>query len=73
MIPFVMWFSWMNASFASVETMSVNGQVETDVLRTKILPNDIETFVLNAVVAKEYNDREMTGKQFIEVMDSDMP
>ena len=40
------------ASFASVETMSVNGQVETDVLRTKILPNDIETFVLNSVVAK---------------------
>lgn len=58
------------ASSASVATMSINGQVETDVLRMLLLPDEIETFVLNSVVAKEYNDCAMTDKQFIEVMNA---
>ena len=59
-----------HASSASIDTMSINGQVETDVLRTILLPDEIETFVLNAVVVKEYKDKKMTGKQFIEVMNA---
>ena len=56
------------AFYASIETMSTNGQVETDILRTKFLPDEIETFVLNCVVTKEYSEREMTDRQFIDVM-----
>lgn len=58
------------AFYASIETMSQNGQVESDILRTKLLPEEIETFVLNSVVANEYSDRVMTDKQFIEVMNA---
>ena len=58
------------AFWASIETMSLNGQVESNILRTVFLPEEIETFVLNSVVAKEYHDREMTKKQFIDVMNA---
>ena len=58
------------AFYASIETMSQNGQIESDILRTKLLPEEIETFVLNSVVANEYSDRVMTDKQFIEVMNA---
>lgn len=58
------------AFYASIKTMSLNGQVESDILRTIFLPEEIETFVLNSVVAKEYHDREMTEKQFFDVMNA---
>ena len=32
------------------------------------MPDEIETFVLNSVVAKEYNNREMTSSEFADVM-----
>lgn len=56
------------AFHASIATMSTNGQVEPEKLRMLWLPEEIETFVLNCVVAKEYDDKAMTDKQFIEVM-----
>ena len=60
----------MHAFYASINTMSINGQVESDVLQTRLLPDEIETFVLNSVVAREYNDKVMTDKQFIDVMNA---
>ncbi len=41
----------MYASFASADTMSHHGQVETKQLVTKILPIEIETIVLHSVMA----------------------
>ena len=60
----------MHAFYASIKTMSINGQVESDVLQTLLLPDEIETFVLNSVVVQEYDNKEMTCKQFIEVMNA---
>ena len=60
----------MHAFYASIDTMSINGQVESIILQTRLLPEEIETFVLNSVVVREYNDKEMTDKQFIEVMNA---
>ena len=59
-----------HAFYASIETMSPQGQVEPNVLRTKYLPDEIETFVLNSVVANEYSEQNMTEKQFTEIMDA---
>lgn len=56
------------ALYASIETMSINGQVESEILRTKYLPDEIETFVLNSIVAEEHSDNEMTNEQFMDVM-----
>ena len=55
---------------ASIETMSSNGQVDTDTLMKCFLPDEIETFVLNSIVAKEYRESAMTEKQFIKVMNA---
>lgn len=55
---------------SSIDTMSISGQIDSDILRTRFLPDEIETFVLNCVVAKEYKDQEMTPKQFIDVMNA---
>jgi len=53
---------------ASIKTMSSNGQVDTETILKCFLPDEIETFVLNSVVAKEYRDSAMTEKQFIDIM-----
>ena len=55
---------------ASTETMSINGQAEVEMLRTRFLPDEFEAFVLNSVVTKEYSDREMTKALFIDVMNA---
>ena len=55
---------------ASLEIMSIKGQVESDILVKNFLPEEIETFVLNSVIAKEYNNKDMSRKQFIEVMNA---
>ena len=55
---------------SSINTMSTTGQVERDDLRTKFLPDEIETFVMNCISTKEYSYRDMTDKQFIDVMNA---
>lgn len=55
---------------ASIETMSSNGQVDTETLMKCFLPDEIETFVLYSIVAKEYRETAMTEKQFIKVMNA---
>ena len=55
---------------ASIATMSPNGQVNPETLRNLWLPEEIETFVLNSIVAKEYTNKDMTDKQFIDVMNA---
>lgn len=56
---------------ASMKTIDLMGTVSPEVLRTLILPWDLETFVLFAVKAIEYNNadiRDKNGKCFFEVM-----
>ena len=56
------------AFYASIETMDINGQKESEILQTILLPDEIETFVLLSIVAAEYKDYRMTENQFIDVM-----
>lgn len=58
------------AFYSSIETMSINGQVENGVLRKILLPDEIETFVLNSIVVSEYKRNIMTDKQFNDVMNA---
>ena len=58
------------AFYASIATMSANGQVDPERMIALWLPDEIETFVLNSIVAKEYDDESMTDKQFIDVMNA---
>ena len=58
------------AFYASVKTMCINGQVDPVVQRTLFLPDEIETFVLNSVVAQERDNCDMTDKQFLDVMNA---
>lgn len=61
--------SKMNLSFyASCQTMSINGQISTEDQIYRWLPDEIECFVLNSVVASEYKETKMEQKQFIEIM-----
>lgn len=61
--------SKMNMAFAaSIQTMSVNGQVEASVLRKSFLPDEIETFVLKSVVTEEYGDDDLTVSEFNGIM-----
>ena len=55
---------------ASAETMSMSGQVEAELLVKMFLPEEIECFVMNSVVANEYNNRVMKNKEFISVMNA---
>ncbi len=55
---------------ASANTMSMNGQIDANELVKMFLPEEIECFVLNSVVANEYNNREMNHKEFINVMNA---
>ena len=71
MLSCVSFDSKMTFAFsASVKTMSVNGQVESEELQKIFLPDEIETFVLNSIVSKEYKNNEMTEIEFVEVMNA---
>ena len=55
----------------SMKTMDFMSTVSPEILRTLILPWDIETFVIFAVKAQEYNNldiRDKNGKYFYEIM-----
>lgn len=57
----------------SMKTMDFMSTVSPEILRTLILPWDIETFVIFAVKAQEYNNldiRDKNGKYFYEIMQS---
>ena len=58
----------MHAFYASISTMSNDGQVGPDILRTIFLPDEIETFVLFSITANEYSNKDMTEKQFVDTM-----
>ena len=63
--------SKMELSFhASCQIMSITGQIGTERQVKYWLPDEIECFVLNSVIANEYKETKMEQKQFIDIMNA---
>ena len=57
------------AFYASIATMSANGQVDPERMIALWLPDEIETFVLNSILAKEYDEQSWKKLQAIRLLD----